>query len=340
MPDNPHNDPFIELILINIARKFAPTLVPQDWKRSGDLKKSLSTFARELANYHILVLLGERDNAMPQNNPVAVRETGEMYMRFYHVLADKLFSSLPKRIDASYYSYSRATLMIMFDAEARGVIEVMAGFVAPYVVERQKSRTIAPTELQDLMDKILQKLEAGDSSQPEYRQMRDQGVEILKQMLGMRLKQLSLTHFDEPFFSEIKSSMPTPSVPPPISLPEEEETQSARPFVDHSGMPPPGDEPDFIKQMHEPPKPRQKPPEPPTLPEKASTKSEPPEKAPVKPELPQLEDQEPAGETGKDGRVKDQGESTRPVPPPAPNSGNGIRPPIPYWRDDDKNGKK
>jgi hypothetical protein len=325
MSQNLPNDPSIELILVNIARKFAPTLVPQDWKRPGDLKKPLYTLARELANYHVLVILGERDNAMPQNNPVAVRETGEIYIRFYHLLAKQLFSSLPLRIDASYYSYSRATLMIMFDAEARGVIEVMAGYVAPYLVERQGSHAVAPAELQGLMDKILQKLDAGDSSQADYRLMREEGAEILKQMVAMRLRQLSLTRFDEPFFSEIQQP-----VPPPASLPEEEDTQRARPFVDQSSMPTPSEEPDFIKAMREP---RQKPPEPPTLPEKPPAK-------PELPELPQLENQEPTSETGKDVRVNDQGEPNRPAPPPAPNSNSTIRPPIPYWRDDDQDEKK
>ncbi len=329
MSQNLPNDPFIELILINIARKFAPNLVPQDWKRSGDLKKPLYTFARELANYHILVILGARDNDAPQNNPVDVRETGEIYMRFYHLLAKQLFSSLPPRIDASYYSYSRATLMIMFDAEARGVIEVMAGYVAPYVVERQGSRALAPTELQGLMDKILQKLDAGDSTQAEYRLMREEGAEILKQMVTMRLRQLPLTRFDEPFFNEIV--LP---VLPPTSLPEEEETQRTRPFVDQTSVMPPAEEPDFIKTMREA---RQKPPPPPTLPEKAPAKPELPEL----PQLPQLENQEPAGETGKDARVNDQGEPNRPAPPPAPSSNSTIRPPLPYWRDDDKkDGKK
>ena len=142
MPENLPNDPFIELILINIARKFAPTLVPQDWKRSGDLKKPLSTLARELANYHILVILGERDNAMPQNNPVAVRETGEIYMRFYHVLADQLFSSLPKRIDASYYSYSRATLMIQPRFNPRSRVPNCAERLRHAVILLQHRRTL------------------------------------------------------------------------------------------------------------------------------------------------------------------------------------------------------
>jgi hypothetical protein len=97
---------------------------------------------------------------------------------------------------------------------------------------------------------------------------------------------------------------------------------------------PPGDEPDFIKTMREPEKPRQKPPEPPTLPGKS------PESPAVSPALPQLENQEPAGETGKDTRVNEQGERTWPVLPPAPDSGNGVRPPLPYWRDDDKKDDK
>lgn len=316
MSQNLPNDPFIELILVNTARKYAPALVPTDWKKSGDLQKPLYTLARELANYHILVILGERDNTAPQNNPVAVRETGEIYTRFYHLLADNLFSSLPKRIDASYYSYSRTTLMIKFDAEARGVIEVMAGYIAPYVVERQKARAVTTTELQDLMSRILQKLDAGDESQPEYRRLRDEGAEIIRQMLAMRLRQIPLTRFDEPFFGAVQ---------PPASLPEEEETQRARPFVDQSSPHPSDDEPDFIKAMREP---RQKPP---TL----------PEKSPAPPDLPQLENQEPTSETGKDARVNDQGERTWPPAPPTLNPDNTIRPPIPYWRDDDKkDGKK
>jgi hypothetical protein len=95
----------------------------------------------------------------------------------------------------------------------------MAGFVAPYVVQRQFSPTISEIELMGLMDLILDELEAGTLARDTYKQLRDDCVNILKQMLATPVHQLGVTEFDRAIFSDSQRLVPV-KVEPPTTIPE------------------------------------------------------------------------------------------------------------------------
>jgi hypothetical protein len=95
-------------------------------------------------------------------------------------------------------------------------MHVLAGFAAPYIAQRQSLPTVSEVELLGLMDTILDELEATDLPREEYKMLRTDGAGILKDMLRSPVRQLALTTFDRPLFSDI----PQPAPQPPSTLPE------------------------------------------------------------------------------------------------------------------------
>lgn len=245
MTNRVYSDANLELILVSIARQYAPRLVPRDWQKPGDLKMPPHILARQLANYHVLLIMGDRGSQPSQNVPSVVQQCSDLYQTLYYLLSTYVYPTLPLRIGGQYYSYSRSQLLIVLIGESRGVIETLAGHVSPYVVERQSARAIAPAELTALIEKVLQKLEASAKDPAAYRKVRDDGAQIIKQMLGMELRQLPLTAFDEPFFSEIPHQR---SKPP--HLPEEKDGR-VQPFVSRDGVDPASaaGTPDFLRPI-------------------------------------------------------------------------------------------
>jgi hypothetical protein len=70
MSNNPtYPDPSLELILVNLAKTYAPRLVPPDWQKPGDLKRPLHIMARQLANYHVLVSRQSGVGGYPSDSP-------------------------------------------------------------------------------------------------------------------------------------------------------------------------------------------------------------------------------------------------------------------------------
>jgi hypothetical protein len=305
-------DGSVERIIRHLVKTYAPPLLPS----SGDLH----TLARELARYHVLVLLAERNPADNQTEvPQAVQECRDLYVQMYQLLLSVSFPSLTKVSSLLYHG--RSTLIVVFEGEARRIIELLAGYVAPYVAIRQGARSIAHIELQDLMDRMLNKLDLSELKDEEYFQLREAGTSILKQMLRMQLRQIELTPFDEPFFDEVEEPNTTEEVVNKPSRPDLSHLpgQASRPFVEESEIYANGDVPDFIRNIFTPPGEENRP------------VSEPQEPRPTA--SPKETDLNP--DTGPQRPVS--GERRRSVPPPAP-MGNGLPmpplPPLPQ-RDDD-----
>lgn len=70
--------------------------------------------------------------------------------------------------------------------------------------------------MRGLMDTVLDELEAGDLPRDQYRQLRDEGVTLLKQLLATQVYQFPLT----PSAISISGGETPPPTPPP-SLPVE-----------------------------------------------------------------------------------------------------------------------
>lgn len=304
MTTNPPHDPTVEMLLVQLARKYAPRLVPANWQKPGDLRKPLHMLARQLAEYDVVVVLGDRGSQPSSwDIPSAVEECVHYYTQLYRLFSGTFFPSF-QHIAAYYYSFSRDNLLIYFEMEAGLVARVMAGYIAPYLVERQQSPLVSDFELIALVDVVLKKLDPDGMDAQSHQSLKVQGEIILKHMLAMPLRQLPLTQFDEPFFTRIEKPAPTPEPParpsPPPDLPEGDDDGHTRPFVVED-LTDAGVEPEFIRNMN----------------------------APVNHDTPPVEDETQPQPPQPEPRPKRRNKR-----PPAAR-GTGRLAPIPYWEDVD-----
>jgi hypothetical protein len=72
-----------------------------------------------------------------------------------------------------------------------------------------------------VMDLILDELEIGNMVRDNYKYIRNEGVAILKQMLSSQIRQLPLTEFDRPIFTDSQRIIPLRE-DLPVVLPEED----------------------------------------------------------------------------------------------------------------------
>jgi hypothetical protein len=215
------NDPRLEQILTKLAMRHAPELLRE--LPPGKAER-IPILARKLASVNLLVLMGQV--AQPVTAPdtiMRVQTWADGYIRLYSLLSHHLFPSFT-HISAQYAD-DKLPVVIVIKGAATPVVHVLAGFVAPYIAQRQGQTTVSDVELLGLMDTLLDELEASDLAREEYKGLRTDGVAVLKDLLRAPVQQLALTPFDRPLFSDI----PQPSPQPPPSLPETSNLPPAMP---------------------------------------------------------------------------------------------------------------
>ena len=209
----------LEQLLLALAQQYAPQLA-QSWDRTGDFAQRLPVWVRQLANYNILVIMGDfpyslQTLAQDVNGYIQTWVNG--YGQFYHLLARALFPSYAHL--SAHYTDDKWPLVIYMQGAATPVIQRMAGFVAPYIVQRQMDSIVYEAELVGLMDLILDELEAGSIPRDTYKALRSEGIALLKQMLAAHIRQLSLAEFDRAIFSDSQRII-LPIVEEPPNVPE------------------------------------------------------------------------------------------------------------------------
>ncbi len=206
----------LENILVELARQHASYLLvnlPADETR-------LVLLADGLARNGVLVMLGEVD----QQYQTTIQLWMNLYSNFYHLLASSLFSMhVAHRMGRMDQQFPP---VIVLHGDSAPVIEIMGGYVVPFVDYRQRERGPNPLELRGVMMLILEALEATDLPANAQVWLRDQGVNLLTQMVRLPVRQHTLTSFAPPLFQQlqqqaraIRQQAPKPA-PPPESLPE------------------------------------------------------------------------------------------------------------------------
>lgn len=334
---SPPYDPQLEAILVTLARRYARNLVPQDWQKAGDLRTPLPRYARLLANSGILVIYGDRMAQWSEEIPTAVRECAEAYIAFYRLLAQSIFPHVHDlwAIEAQYFSISRSTLLIFFRAEMKQIIAVMAGYLVPYITERQRADLVLDVELVGIMERLLKRLLDGQKVNPTLiDQLKRDGAEAMRPLLDMTLRQIPLLQFDEPL-----GKKPRRPPMPPGSLPGDgadarqrtspqqpvERTQAEQGGGTKTPDVPPTAGPETGPQPPIPTAPTQPPVEPAQQP---SGKTPAPTKPPTKPEKPKG----PAPNTSKQRRQKPNKND------PLLGDRKGGTAPLPIFFEDDDDG--
>jgi hypothetical protein len=188
----------LESTLIAVARRYAPSLVPANWARSGDYPRPLPELAGDLARYNVLVLMG--DVPIPHTNEatVQVKLWADTYAALYRLIASELF---PSYADCKlHYADREWPPIVVLYGQATPLILKLSGYVAPFVTARQGTHPVSDVELRGLADLVLDELEAADLPRGEYRHLRDQIASLVRDLLTLPVRQMPVTPAEKPIF--------------------------------------------------------------------------------------------------------------------------------------------
>ena len=208
----------LESGLIACARRYAPRLAPPDWRQPGDYPRPLPELAHQLAGHGVLVMVGDVAPELAAQAAIHYREWVDNYKSLYSILANSLFPTF-KNVQAFYIDQNAAPPIVGVQGDAIPVIEMLAGYITPYVASRGGEP--AEVELVGLMDIVMEELEAGDLPRDAYRAIRDNSASMIRQILIGYVRQIPLTPALRPVFGESTEPMP-PQAPPRL-----ETTQTA-----------------------------------------------------------------------------------------------------------------
>ncbi len=217
----------LERILTKLTQQHAPHLLPIAWGQGEDAATQVQKISRHLARHHILVLMAEITPEQMKAREMLIMEWIQEFARLYNLLAQTLFPSF-KKISAQYTDDLMPPVVVI-NGQANAVVQVIAGYVVPYVALRQ-DQPVTDLELRGLAEIILEELEASDLGEEAYKMLRAGCVKIIRELLTIKARHIALTAFDRPVLDDIQpktqpgiSPRAPADAPPPDKLPEQEQ---------------------------------------------------------------------------------------------------------------------
>jgi hypothetical protein len=204
-------------ILTTLAQQYAFPIL-----QTAPLDESRFTYlANGLAGYGLLVLVSE----VPENSyDLLVRAWVDNYHKLYGMLTANIFPSF-SGVNLGLADNLRPPVAIL-QGESTAVIQMLAGYVVPYVAMRQKGRSVSEAEIRGLMTYILDDLQADDIGTEKYNSIMREGTRLISQLITMPMQQYALSSMRKPLFQQvhIQPQQPPmqqkPQPAPPSSLPE------------------------------------------------------------------------------------------------------------------------
>lgn len=237
----------IERILTKLAQQRAPELLTLFHDGSP---QSLKQLARKLAGYELLIVMANVPNHLQPEYQRHLQNWANAISRFHDLLAQTLFPS---------YAHLRAMMaddqqppVLVFEARIAPMVEIMAGYLIPYIASRQSYTTIPEDELRKLVETMLRKLHAHDQPLPIYDILIRDAMEQTRRLIRLPLQYIALTDFDEPLFVELSkpatlpkatAAVPATPVQQPVAQPAVEPT--AQQTVQPAAQPTAETEPEF-----------------------------------------------------------------------------------------------
>jgi hypothetical protein len=215
-------------ILTTMAQQYAfPILhnAPMDESRFAYL-------ANGLASYGLLVIVSD----VPENSyELLVRTWVESYYKLYDLLTTNIFPSFT-RVNLGMADGLRPPVVV-FQGESTAVIQMLAGYVVPYVAMRQQSRSVSDAEIRGLMTYILDDLQADDIGTEKYNTIMREGARIISQLITMPMQQFALTSMRKPLFQQVHvqpQPLPLQQKPQPVPPPSVPEAKKAEAKADEN----------------------------------------------------------------------------------------------------------
>jgi len=234
----------LERILVKLAQRHAPHLLHAEWDNGLESNERITQLARRLADYGILVIVGEAPPELRNTKRIHVEDWVQNHARLYYVLANGIWPSLEQQIEA-YYADENEPFAVVLQGTTAPVTAMMAGYLIPYIAIRQADKAANRFEMRGLLDVVLMELEATDIQPYILHEVRENAVEALGHLLNAQIEHIPLTEFDAGAAGVITVQQPqpqpaTPEAPPPPELPEQNRPQpEAPPQVEQAAADPP-----------------------------------------------------------------------------------------------------
>lgn len=213
----------LERALLQIARRYAPSLVPAGWRGPGDYQRltgdDLLTLVSQLAAANVLVFTGEVPPDGVNLSRFLYKDWVDTLVDIYTRLAQALFPSY-MQVSALYADQTPPPVAFLVGA-ATPVVLTLHGAILPYVTERCGT-TPSDTELRGLMDGVLEDLEAVDMPRAQFRDLRDScAVQVRELCLApVKMRALSIIDTQSPSLPPAPPELPDDRPPEPPPLPE------------------------------------------------------------------------------------------------------------------------
>lgn len=216
-------DERLERALIAVARRYAPALAPANWQKAGDYDGTLAQLAQALAEQGVLVTLVQPPAGQSAFvTPVWV----DSLQALYAALAGHLFPSSAGI--SPFYADANEPPVVLLHGESVAVIMALSGYIVPYLAARQGANPPEDEQI-DLLDAMLDWLEAADLSRAEFLKLRGEAVALLRPLLDSPARPMPLAPAmrgapvparTRPAPSSLPESAPKQATPPPATLPE------------------------------------------------------------------------------------------------------------------------
>lgn len=198
----------IERILIKLAQQHAPELLNDHHNASP---QSLKRLARRLAGYEQLVVMAQVPNHLQADVQMHVEHWARAISNFHDLLAQTLFPNY-NRLRATFADDHQPPVLV-FEAQISPMVEVMAGYLIPYIASRQSYTTVPEDELRLLVETMLHRLHAHDQPLPIYDILVRDSIEQIRELMRLPVKYIALTDFDERLFPEPSRPATLPKAP-------------------------------------------------------------------------------------------------------------------------------
>jgi hypothetical protein len=207
----------IERILTKLAQARAPELLAMQHDTSPD---GLKQFARKLAGYELLIVMANVPTHLQPEYQRYVQNWANAVSRFHDLLAQTLFPSYAQL--KAMKADDQQPPVLVFEARISPMVEIMAGYLIPYIASRQSYTNVPEDELRTLVITMLRKLHAHDQPLPIYDILISDAMEQINRLIRLPVQHIALTDFDEPLFGEVTKPPTLPKAPatlPPASGP-------------------------------------------------------------------------------------------------------------------------
>ncbi len=183
----------LERLLVSVARKYAPSLIPAAWERAGDYtrltNRTHADLARGLAQHGALVLLGQVPPHLVAGAGLYLQDWVDSWVRLHAILCDALFPTY-KGVSAWFLDQELPRAALIY-AQASPVSSVIATIAVPFVAHMNGRSAPADPILADASASMLARLESDNIARPLRDAVIGQSALLLRLLISAQVYTVS-----------------------------------------------------------------------------------------------------------------------------------------------------